>query len=141
MKLLLRVLFVLLVPLSVVHAQVDPFFDPVKNSIKKRLALMASQDKKAVLNKPVTVNIFKPVLPESIDNYTIEGIVGSKGSYRLIVTDPTSGKTFFLKEGDAVAPDTVIKKITFDTVVLIKYLMEGGRVKKETVTLKVDTEG
>ena len=40
-----------------------------------------------------------------------------------------------------LAAHTVIKKITFDTVVLIKYLMEGGRVKKETVTLKVDTEG
>ncbi|TCK06476.1 hypothetical protein [Phorcysia thermohydrogeniphila] len=141
MRLLLGALFALLVPLSAVHAQTDPFADPVRSAVKKRLASMAAQGQKVVLNKPVTVNRFEPVLPESLDSYTVEGIIGSKGSYRLIVTDPTTGRTFFLKEGDAVAPDTVIKRITFDTVILTKYVMEGGKIKKETVTLKVDTEG
>ena len=142
MELFLRVVFVLLILLvgTGVRAQEDPFFDPIKATVKKRLELVA-KGQKAVLNKPVTVNMFKPVIPETLDHYTIEGVAGSKGHYYLIISDPVTGRTFFLKEGDAVAPDTVIKKVTFDKVILLKYTMEGGKLKKETVTFKVDTEG
>jgi hypothetical protein len=142
MELFLRVIIMVAV-LFIAESQAleDPFLDPIKATVKKRLKLLTKKEEKAVLKSPVTVNKFKPVIPETLDHYTIEGIAGSKGHYYLIISDPTTGKTFFLKEGDAVAPDTVIKKITFDGVILLKYTMDGGKLKKETVTLKVDTEG
>jgi hypothetical protein len=89
----------------------------------------------------VNVNIFKPVIPDTLDKYTIEGVVGEESSYYLVVTDPDTGRTFVLKEGDAVAPDMVISKITLDSVIFLKYVMDGGKLKKETVVLKVNTEG
>jgi len=122
------------------QAQEDPFLDPIKVTVKRRLELMA-QKQKALLDKPVTVNMFKPVIPEALDHYNIEGIAGYNGRYYLVISDPVTREIFLLKEGDAVSLDTVIEKITFDKVILLKYTLYGGKLKKETVTLKVDTEG
>jgi len=141
--------FLLLLLTAGAQAQHDPFYNPIKNTVRERLEWLKleeqkklqEQKQKVVLNKPVNVNIFKPVIPDTLDKYTIEGVVGEESSYYLVVTDPDTGRTFVLKEGDAVAPDMVISKITLDSVIFLKYVMDSGKLKKETVVLKVNTEG
>jgi hypothetical protein len=147
---LLLFFFLFLIGGSYAQGVYDPFQNPIVSAVRKRIELkkVESPEKQGQAGakeegkvKPQPVNLFKPVIEGSLDKYAVEGIIGTSGRFYLVVTDPKSGRTFVLKEGDAVAPDTVIEKITLKVVTLVKYTSLGGKLSKETLTLKVDTEG
>ena len=120
----------------------DPFLNPINLIIKRRLAEKEYLSKHKLKLKPSKVRLFKPVIPVPFNALAIEGVIGiGNDHYRLVLTDPNTGRTFIVKEGDPIAPDAKIIKITPDRVFIVKYSKLGRRLIKKTLVLKVNTEG
>jgi len=125
---------------------VDPFVNPVKIKIKRAEEEMKLKEKLikakvALATLPEKVKLFKPKIPKPLNEMKIEGVIGTGNKLLLVVVDPGTGETYLLKEGDPVAPDEKIARITFNRVVVYRYKRIAGRIVKETVILNVDTEG
>jgi len=118
---------------------VDPFVNPIE--LKEKLLEKALEAKKKAKPLPEKVSLFRPKIPKPITEMKIEGLISAQGRLMLVVVDPQTGETYFLKEGDPVAPDAKIAKITPERVVIYRYKRAGGKLVKETVILNVDTEG
>jgi len=118
---------------------VDPFVNPVK--IKEKLLERMLEAKKKVKPIPEKVSLFRPKIPKPLTEMKIEGLISAQGRLILVVADPQTGETYFLKEGDPVAPDAKIAKIAPDRVIIYRYKRIKGKLVKETVILNVDTEG
>jgi len=118
---------------------VDPFINPIE--IKEKLLEKALEAKKKVKPLPEKVNLFKPKIPKPLTEMKIEGLINANGRLLLVVVDPQTEETYLLKEGDPIAPDAKIAKITPDKVIIYRYKKIKGKLVKETVILNVDMEG
>jgi hypothetical protein len=146
MKVAVRLLCFLLLLSAVAQAQLyhDPFQNPIISSVREKVEKKRLEEKRRKEEvkrlKPKPVNMFKPAIKGSFDTYTLEGIMNISGHYYLVVTNPKSGRTYILKEGDAVAPDTVIERITPKAVTLVRYAQVGSALRKESLVLKLNLE-
>ncbi|WP_457680920.1 hypothetical protein [Thermovibrio sp.] len=119
---------------------VDPFVNPIAIRIKEAEKEVKLKEK-LKSQESREVRLFIPKIKVPFDSLSIQGVIKGNGKYLLVLMDPKTGETFFLKEGDAVAPDEKILKITPDEVVLVKYERVKGRVIRKKIILNVDTEG
>ncbi len=117
---------------------VDPFVNPIV--IKEKLLKLKMEREAKVKRTPTKVRLFKPKLKKPFDQLSIQGIIGSNGKLYLVVLDPETGQTYFLKEGDPVAPDEKIAKITPSAIILWKYKRVKGKLVRKKIVLNVDTE-
>ncbi|WP_456418952.1 hypothetical protein [Thermovibrio sp.] len=118
---------------------VDPFVNPIairEKALKLKIEMARSREE--ALQE---VRLFKPKLKKTFDRLSIQGVIGSNGKLYLILLDPETGETYFLKEGDPIAPDAKIAKIMANGIVIYRYKRVKGRLVKEKVILNVDTEG
>jgi type II secretory pathway component PulC len=136
---LIPVTVIALTNLSLAEGYVDPFVNPVY--LKEKQLEKLQEIKKEQKKTPTQVKLFEPKLPKPLRSLSIQGTIESKGKRVLVVIDPETGETFFLREGDPVSPDTKIVKITQNKVILVKFYRLKGKLKKKTLTLNVDTEG
>jgi len=125
----------------------DPFVNQLKlkekaSGVKKRPSFTGfSIPKSKSKRKNKKVKLFSSKLPQPLELLKIDGVIEAGGVRLLVVTDPETGQTFFLKEGDAVSESEKIGEILPDRVVIYRYKNLNGHLKKEVVTLKVDMEG
>ncbi len=118
---------------------IDPFVNPIairEKALKLKIEMARSREE--TLQE---VRLFKPKLKKPFDRLSIQGVIGSNGKLYLILLDPETGETYFLKEGDPIAPDAKIAKIMANGIVIYRYKRVKGRLVKEKVILNVDTEG
>ena len=115
----------------------DPFITPITLQEKKLLKVKQQLSTK---ESTKSLNLFKPKVPKPLESLKIQGILEADGSKLLVVSDPSTGESFILKEGDPVAPDTKLAKINWDSVELEKYYQKDGKVKRKILVLKVNGE-
>ncbi len=117
---------------------VDPFVNPIKVQIERKIS---GEKKKTKFLDNRVVNLFKPAIPESLENLSIQGVIGVNGRYYLVVYDPETGETFVLKKGDAISASEKITDITPDRVTIVRYIYKAGKLIKKREVLKVNSEG
>lgn len=119
----------------------DPFVNPIKIKEERLLKLKEAKSKLNFGKKQKKFNLFKPTVPKPLDELSIQGVLGLKGKYLLVVSDPETGETFILKEGDAVSPSEKIVRIFPDKIVIVRFFYRKGKLNKSYKTLKVNSEG
>ena len=117
---------------------IDPFVNPIKVQMEKKIS---REKRKVSFPKKKAVNLFKPVIPESLENLSIQGVIGVNGKYYLVVYDPETGETFVLKKGDAISASEKITDITPNRVTIVRYVYKAGKLTKKSKVLKVNSEG
>jgi len=139
-----RAIILLAVFLSVTPAVareiVDPFVNPILSRQKVLKAELERKRSLAGAPRSQEVNLFKPKINKPLSKLSIQGVIEENGKYILVLLDPETGQTFFLKEGDPIAPDEKIAKITLDRVVIYRFKKVKGKIVKEKITISVDTE-
>jgi len=124
----------------------DPFVNKLKvkeELWKKQLeTLQALKAKKAATKRVEKPHLFRPVIPKPLEALKIEGIAGSGGTLFLVVSDPETGETYLLKEGDPIAPNEKIALIDANRgIVLIdQYMLVDGNLIKKQRFIKVNKE-
>ncbi len=122
----------------------DPFINPIKKleiERQKQKALEVLKQEQLTSSIP---RMFKPVIKKSFSEYKIEGTMAlPSGKTILVLSDPETGETILLKEGDAIAVNAKIVKISPTKVVVYEYEKKGRKIIKKikTYNLKEHSEG
>ena len=113
----------------------DPFINPIKKlelEKKKQKALEVLEQKQLTSHIP---KLFKPAIKKPFLEYTIEGtIMLPSGKTVLVLSDPSTGETILLKEGDAIAVNAKVAKILPTKIVVYEYEKKGRRLIKKVKT-------
>ncbi|WP_456456649.1 pilus assembly protein PilP [Thermovibrio sp.] len=114
---------------------IDPFRNPIYE-LQKRL-----EAKKEVQETVIKPNLFKPKIPVPFERLSIQGVIKKGNKFILVLLDPETGETYFLKEGDAVSKNEKIAKITTSQVILTEYLKKGKRLIVRKIALEIEKGG
>jgi Tfp pilus assembly protein PilP len=114
---------------------VDPFVNPIKLK-EERLKTL----KKEVVQTE-EASIFSSVILKPLDELSIQGVISSGNSHKLVLEDPSTGEVFILKEGEPISKNEKIVKITPEKVIIAVYKRQGRHLVKSYRILKVNLGG
>ena len=113
------------------YAYIDPFVSPVE-PLKKVKKINFSK------KKP---EIFKNVKVFNLNEYILEGVIGSPSKYKLVLKDPETGKIYTLSEGTPIDVNIIIQKISRKYILLKEYYYtKTGKVESRYRKVKIGPE-